>query len=174
MEVEKTQIDGVFLVKPKIWRDSRGYFLETWQEIRYRDAGITLPFVQDNQSMSCRGTLRGLHFQKEFPQGKLVSCPLGRVFDVACDIRINSRTYGKWFGVELNEDNMWQLWIAPGLAHGFCVLSDRAIFQYKCTDYYHPGDEGGIAWNDPFFAVSWPLDNPILSEKDAIAPYWKF
>lgn len=173
MQVEHTPIAGVTLVKPRVWRDARGYFVETWQKTRYADIGIDLPFVQDNQSLSGKDTLRGMHFQKHHPQGKLVFCPVGRGFDVACDIRRDSPTYGQCFGVELNEDNLWQLWIAPGLAHGFCVLSDKAIFQYKCTDFYHPGDEGGFAWNDPFFKIDWPIKDPILSEKDKNAPFWE-
>lgn len=173
MQVEKTAIAGVLLIKPRVWKDGRGYFVETWQKKRYSEAGIDLPFVQDNRSFSCRGTLRGLHFQKNYPQGKLVSCPYGEVFDVACDIRRNSPTYGKWVGVNLSQENQWQLWVSPGLAHGFTVLSETAIFEYKCTDYYHPGDEGGFAWNDPFFNIHWPVDEPVLSDKDRNSPLWE-
>ena len=173
MEIEKTSIDGVLLIKPKVWGDARGYFVETWQKERYEAAGIALPFVQDNHSMSRRGILRGLHYQKTRPQGKLVSVSLGRVFDVAVDIRKGSPTFGKWFGVELTQENQWQLWIAPGLAHGFVVVSEEAHFHYKCTDYYCPSDEAGIRWNDPDIAVAWPVDNPLLSAKDTVAPFFR-
>ena len=172
MEIESTPIEGVLLIKPKVWGDERGYFVETWQEERYRAAGIVGPFVQDNHSMSTRGILRGLHFQKKHPQGKLVSVSLGSVFDVAVDIRPDSPTFGKWFGAELTQQNQWQMWIAPGLAHGFAVTSDTAHFHYKCTDYYRPEDEGSVRWNDPAFNVRWPFENPILSAKDRVAPLW--
>ena len=173
MEVVSTPIAGVLLIKPKIWGDARGYFVETWQQERYTAAGINLPFVQDNHSMSTYGILRGLHFQKTRPQGKLVYVSLGKVFDVAVDIRPASPTFGQWYGVELTQENQWQLWIAPGLAHGFAVTSETAHFHYKCTDYYCPEDEGAIRWNDPTFNVRWPVANPRLSEKDAAAPFWK-
>ena len=173
MEIERTPIEGVLLIKPRIWGDARGYFVETWQKERYEAAGINLPFVQDNHSMSRRGILRGLHYQKTRPQGKLVSVSLGRVFDVAVDIRKGSPTFGKWFGAELTQENQWQMWIAPGLAHGFAVVSEEAHFHYKCTDYYCPGDEAGIRWNDPDIAVAWPVENPLLSEKDTTAPFFR-
>ncbi|MFC4677369.1 dTDP-4-dehydrorhamnose 3,5-epimerase [Desulfovibrio legallii] len=173
MEVVSTPIAGVLLIKPKIWGDARGYFVETWQQERYTAAGINLPFVQDNHSMSTYGILRGLHFQKTRPQGKLVYVSLGKVFDVAVDIRPASPTFGQWYGVELTQENQWQLWIAPGLAHGFAVTSETAHFHYKCTDYYCPEDEGAIRWNDPTFNVRWPVAKPRLSEKDAAAPFWK-
>ena len=172
MEVVSTPIAGVLLIKPKIWGDARGYFVETWQQERYTAAGINLPFVQDNHSMSTYGILRGLHFQKTRPQGKLVYVSLGKVFDVAVDIRPTSPTFGQWYGVELTQENQWQLWIAPGLAHGFAVTSETAHFHYKCTNYYCPEDEGAIRWNDPTFNVRWPVANPRLSEKDAAAGYW--
>ncbi len=172
MEVLTTPVQGVLLVKPKVWGDSRGCFVETWQKRRYEEAGIDLPFVQDNHSRSTRGVLRGLHFQKSHPQGKLVSVSLGSVFDVAVDIRPESPTFGKWFGVELTSENQWQLWVPPRLAHGFCVTSDLAHFHYKCTDYYDPSDEGSVRWNDPFFGVAWPVSDPVLSAKDRIAPLW--
>lgn len=172
MEVIQTPVRGVLLIKPKVWGDSRGYFVETWQKKRYEEAGISLPFVQDNHSKSSYGVLRGLHFQKTHPQGKLVSVSLGSVFDVAVDIRPDSPSFGKWFGVELTQENQWQLWLEPGLAHGFCVTSETAHFHYKCTDYYAPDDEGSILWNDPFFAVEWPVKNPLLSAKDTTAPSW--
>lgn len=173
MEFERTPIDGVVLVKPKVWRDSRGYFVETWQQQRYEEIGIALPFVQDNRSRSVKGTLRGLHFQKNFPQGKLVSVSRGSVFDVAVDIRKGSPTFGQWFGVELTEENQYQMWVSPGLAHGFCVTSEIADFSYKCTEYYHPEDDAGIRWNDPDIGVAWPIATPILSEKDKTAPLLK-
>lgn len=174
MEVIKTQIDGVLLVKPKIFGDVRGYFVETWQKQRYEECGIDLPFVQDNHSKSSKGILRGLHFQKNHPQGKLVMVSYGEVFDVAVDIRENSPTFGKWYGAILNQENQNQLWIPPGLAHGFVVLSDVAYFHYKCTDYYHPNDEGSIRWNDPELAIDWPIDfEPLLSDKDSKAPWFK-
>ena len=173
MEVEVTPIDGVLLIKPKVWRDARGYFVETWHRERYEALGITLPFVQDNHSRSTRGILRGLHFQRTFPQGKLVSVSSGSVFDVAVDIRKHSPTFGRWFGAELTGDNQHQMWVPPGLAHGFCVLSDVADFFYKCTETYHPEDEGSIRWDDPELAVAWPLMDPVLSAKDLAAPLFR-
>ncbi|MDO5531357.1 dTDP-4-dehydrorhamnose 3,5-epimerase [Sutterella sp.] len=176
MEFEKTPIDGVLLVKPKVFGDERGFFVETWREERYREIGIDLPFVQDNHSMSKKGTLRGLHFQKAHPQGKLVMVSLGEVFDVAVDIRPESPTFGKWFGAVLTAKNQHQLWIPPGLAHGFLVLSDIAHFHYKCTDIYYPEDQGGIRWNDETLAIDWPLAEGmevLASEKDVKAPSFK-
>ena len=174
MEVVKTPIEGVLLIKPQVFGDERGYFVETWQKERYEAAGINLPFVQDNHSKSTKGILRGLHFQKQHPQGKLVMVSLGEVFDVAVDIRKGSPTFGKWFGAILNQENQNQLWIPPGMAHGFVVLSDVAHFHYKCTDFYHPGDEGSIRWNDPTIAIDWPYkEEPVLPAKDQIAPFFK-
>ena len=174
MEVVKTPIEGVLLIKPQVFGDERGYFVETWQKERYEAAGINLTFVQDNHSKSTKGILRGLHFQKQHPQGKLVMVSLGEVFDVAVDIRKGSPTFGKWFGAILNQENQNQLWIPPGMAHGFVVLSDVAHFHYKCTDFYHPGDEGSIRWNDPTIAIDWPYkEEPVLSAKDQIAPFFK-
>lgn len=173
MEVIATPIQGVLLIKPKVWRDARGYFVETWQRQRYSEAGVNLPFVQDNRSRSVRGTLRGLHFQRTFPQGKLVSVSSGAVFDVAVDIRKGSPTFGQWYGAELTCENQHQLWIAPGLAHGFCVLSDSADFSYKCTELYHPEDEGSVRWNDPDLGIVWPVADPLVSAKDAAAPLFK-
>ena len=173
MEIVKTHIDGVLLIKPKVWGDPRGFFVETWQKDRYEAAGITHPFVQDNHSKSSFGILRGLHFQKKHPQGKLVSVSLGRVFDVAIDIRKESRTFGKWYSVELTQENQWQLWIEPGLAHGFVVTSDVAHFHYKCTEFYCPEDEGAIRWDDPEIAINWPILDPELSKKDREAPSFK-
>ena len=168
----QTLIEGVLLIKPKVWGDARGYFVETWQQQRYEAAGINLPFVQDNHSMSTRGILRGLHYQKTRPQGKLVYVSQGSVFDVAVDIRPGSATFGKWFGVELSQQNQWQLWAKPGLAHGFVVTSDTAHFHYKCTDYYCPEDEAAIRWNDPTIGIDWPVADPQLSAKDSVAPSW--
>ena len=170
MEIVATPIAGLLLIKPKVWRDARGFFVETWQQQRYHDAGIDVPFVQDNHSRSSYGILRGLHFQKRHPQGKLVSVFLGRVFDVAVDIRAGSPTFGQWYGAELTEENQHQLWVPPGCAHGYCVLSETASFYYKCTDYYHPEDEGSIRWDDPDLAITWPIAEPVLSAKDAAAP----
>lgn len=172
MDVVVTPIVGVLLIKPKVWGDARGYFVETWQKERYAAAGINWPFVQDNHSKSSCGILRGLHYQKTRPQGKLVSVSLGSVFDVAVDIRQNSPTFGSWYGVELTQENQWQLWIAPGLAHGFVVTSPFAHFHYKCTDFYCPEDEGSIRWNDPAIGITWPVSEPILSEKDCHAPFF--
>ncbi|WP_221800672.1 dTDP-4-dehydrorhamnose 3,5-epimerase [Oceanobacter mangrovi] len=175
MNVIKTAIDGVVIIEPKVFGDERGFFLETFQADRYRElAGIDLPFVQDNHSRSRKGVLRGLHFQKSRPQGKLVRVVRGEVFDVAVDIRPDSPTFGQWAGVYLSEENKTQFWVPPGLAHGFLVLSDVADFEYKCTDYYDPSDEGSLAWNDPDVAIDWPLDRLSgvelqLSAKDAEA-----
>ena len=175
MEVVKTPLEGLLMFKPRIFVDGRGYFAETWQEERYRDAGVRPPFVQDNLSKSYRGVIRGLHFQKQYPQGKLVMVSKGEVFDVAVDIRKGSLTFGKWFGTFLSEKNLNQLWIPPGFAHGFVVLSDEALLQYKCTDFYHPDDEGSIRWDDSEIAIQWPIDfEPIVSAKDAQAPAFSF
>lgn len=170
MEVKETPIQGVLLIKPKVFRDERGYFLETWQKERYEDLGISHPFVQDNYSKSTKGILRGLHYQKKHPQGKLIRVPVGEIFDVVVDIRKDSLTFGKWYGTLLSEDNQCQLWIPPGLAHGFVVLSEIAHCHYKCTDYYHPEDEGIIRWDDPILNIQWPVSGPQLSEKDSRAP----
>lgn len=173
MEVVKTSLEGVLLLKPKVFGDERGYFLETWQQKRYEEIGINLPFVQDNHSRSTKGILRGLHFQKQHPQGKLVMVSLGEVFDVAVDIRPGSPTFGKWYGVILSQENQYQVWIPPGFAHGFLVLSDEAHFHYKCTDFYQSGDEGSIRWNDPQIGIEWPCEGlPLLSSKDEVAPYF--
>ena len=167
--VTPCDIEGLYVIKPTVFKDERGYFVETYNQNDMKEAGLDMVFVQDNQSMSTRGVLRGLHFQKQFPQGKLVRVVRGKVFDVAVDLRSDSKTYGKWFGVELSAENMKQFYIPEGFAHGFLVLSDEAEFCYKCTDFYHPGDEGGLAWNDPEIGVEWPLEEGvdlIISEKD--------
>ena len=170
MKVVETALPGVLIIEPKAFGDHRGFFLETFQVERYREAGITLPFVQDNHSRSQRGVLRGLHFQKTRPQGKLVSVSRGAVYDVAVDIDPASATYGRSVGVELNDDTHRQMWIPPGYAHGFCVLSEVADFQYKCTDFYFPADEGGLLWNDPDVGIPWPITEPQLSAKDIDNP----
>jgi len=167
MKITETQLAGVLIIEPKVFSDSRGFFKETFQAERYREAGIEHTFVQDNYSRSQKGVLRGLHFQITKPQGKLVTCPKGAVFDVAVDIDPESTTYGQYVGVELTEDNHKQLWIPPGYAHGFCVLSVTADFHYKCTDYFDPSDEGGVIWSDPDLAINWPLKDPTISEKDS-------
>jgi dTDP-4-dehydrorhamnose 3,5-epimerase len=170
MNVIQTQLPGVLIIEPKVFGDERGFFVECYQEPRYRDAGIELPFVQDNHSRSQYGVLRGLHFQRNRPQGKLVRVTRGAVYDVAVDIDPESATCGEYVGVELTADNHLQLWIPPGYAHGFCVLSDVADFQYKCTDLYFPEEEGGLIWNDPDVNIPWPLETPKLSEKDLRNP----
>jgi len=158
IKVEKNVggIEGLCIIEPAVHGDARGYFMETYNKKDMEEAGLTMDFVQDNQSSSVKGVLRGLHFQKEFPQGKLVRVVKGSVFDVAVDLRKESQTYGQWFGVELTEENKKQFYIPQGFAHGFLVLSDLAEFCYKCTDFYHPGDEGGLAWNDPQIGIEWP------------------
>ncbi len=155
LTITKCLIDGLCIIEPAVFGDDRGYFTETYNQKDMQDAGLNMVFVQDNQSMSKKGVLRGLHFQKQFPQGKLVRVIDGAVFDVAVDLRENSETYGKWFGVELTAENKKQFYIPEGFAHGFLVLSETATFCYKCTDFYHPGDEGGLAWNDPTIGIDW-------------------
>ena len=156
IKVSKCPIEGLYIIVPAVHGDSRGYFMETYNQNDMHEAGLDMVFVQDNQSMSTKGVLRGLHFQKEYPQGKLVRVIKGKVFDVAVDLRAGSSTYGKWYGVELTEENKKQFYIPEGFAHGFLVLSDMAEFCYKVTDFYHPGDEGGLAWNDPEIGIQWP------------------
>jgi|TARA_B110000014_G_C19867565_1_gene449240 dTDP-4-dehydrorhamnose 3,5-epimerase len=167
VNIVQTSLQGCLIIEPKVFGDKRGFFLETFHTSRYAElAGISLSFVQDNYSRSSKKVLRGLHFQKTKLQGKLVSVVRGEVYDVAVDIRKGSSTFGQWVGVILSEENKKQLWVPPGFAHGFVVLSEVADFQYKCTDYYDPSDEGSILWNDPDLAISWPVENPILSDKD--------
>ena len=170
MKVIETALAGVLIIEPKVFGDQRGFFLESFQTDRYREAGIELPFVQDNHSRSQRGVLRGLHFQRTRPQGKLVSVSRGSVYDVAVDINPDSPTCGQFVGVELNDENHRQIWVPPGYAHGFCVLSEVADFQYKCTDLYYPEDEGGLIWNDPEVNIPWPIESPKLSAKDQCNP----
>ena len=167
MQFLKTEIPGVFIIEPGVFEDSRGFFIETYERNRYADAGIAEEFVQDNLSRSCCGTLRGLHYQRQHPQGKLVQVFRGEIFDVAVDLRRNSSQFGKWVGVKLSESNHRQFYVPEGFAHGFCVLSETADVFYKCTDFYHPEHERTLLWNDPDVNIQWPLQaEPILSEKD--------
>lgn len=169
IKVTPCDIEGLYIIEPSVFGDERGYFMETYNQNDFKEAGLDMVFVQDNQSMSVKGVLRGLHFQKQYPQGKLVRVVRGRVFDVAVDLRSSSRTYGKWFGVELTAENKKQFYIPEGFAHGFLVLSDEAEFCYKCTDFYRPGDEGGMAWDDAEIGIEWPIEDGmklIISEKD--------
>jgi dTDP-4-dehydrorhamnose 3,5-epimerase len=170
MKVTETSLEGVLLIEPRVFADDRGCFTEMFQAARYLGAGIGGPFVQDNFSRSIKGTLRGLHFQEPHPQGKLVQVLRGAVFDVAVDIRRGSPNFGKWFGIELSDADFKQLWIPPGFAHGFCVLSDGADFVYKCTAPYVPEADRGLCWNDPDIDIRWPISEPLLSPKDARAP----
>ena len=170
MMLTETKLGGVLIIEQNVFSDSRGFFKETFQVDRYRKAGVEYDFVQDNYSRSQKGVLRGLHFQIKKPQGKLVSCTKGAVFDVVVDIDPASSTYSQYVGVELTEKNHKQLWVPPGYAHGFCVLSEVADFQYKCTDYFDPADEGGIIWSDPNVAIEWPVSKPRLSRKDMNLP----
>ncbi len=173
MIVKKTKLNDCKIINPQVFKDNRGFFLETFQADRYKNlAGIDLPFVQDNHSRSSKGVLRGLHFQKKQPQGKLVRVVVGEIFDVALDIRKESNTYGIWESFILSEENKTQLWLPPGFAHGFLVLSDFAEIEYKCTDYYNPSDQKSILWNDPDLNIKWPINDPILSDKDAIGEKW--
>ena len=170
MKISHSKLKGCVIIEPRVFGDERGFFLETFQAVRYeQEAGIDLPFVQDNHSRSARGVLRGLHFQKTKPQGKLVRVVRGEVYDVAVDIRKGSATFGEWEGVILSEDNKKQFWVPPGFAHGFVVLSDIADFEYKCTDFYDSTDEGSILWSDQDLGIQWPVQNPIVSAKDALA-----
>jgi dTDP-4-dehydrorhamnose 3,5-epimerase len=170
LKIIQTKLKDCFIIQPKVHIDERGFFLETFHAERYyRLAGIKLPFVQDNHSQSSKGVLRGLHFQKTKPQGKLVRVVKGQVYDVALDIRKDSPSFGLWEGVILSEENKNQLWVPPGFAHGFLVLSEMADLEYKCTDYYDSSDEGSVLWSDADLQIPWPLDNPILSDKDSVA-----
>jgi dTDP-4-dehydrorhamnose 3,5-epimerase len=170
MKIIQTAIPEVIVLEPPIFTDSRGYFLETYQQKKYAEFGIEKTFVQDNQSCSTKHVLRGLHFQLRYPQAKLVRVTQGTVFDVAVDIRRDSPTFGKWHGEILSAENRKQMYIPENFAHGFCVLSDRAEFLYKCTDFYVPGDEGGLIWNDPQIDIKWPISDPILALKDSQLP----
>ncbi len=171
IKVTSCEIKGLYVIEPKVFGDERGYFVETYNKQEFSEFGLDMEFVQDNQSMSRKGVLRGLHFQKKFPQGKLVRVLSGEVFDVAVDIRKGSETYGKWFGVVLSDENKKQFYVPEGFAHGYLVLSETAVFAYKCTEFYHPEDEGGIQWDDPDIGIEWPLEEGmqvILSEKDKV------
>jgi dTDP-4-dehydrorhamnose 3,5-epimerase len=167
MRLVPTDLPGIVVIEPKVFGDDRGYFVETWQHARYRDAGLPASFVQDNLSLSTRGVLRGLHFQNPKSQGKLVTVLQGEVYDVAVDIRVGSPTFGRWVGVVLSGESKRQIYIPPGFAHGFCVTSETALFTYKCTDLYAPEAEHGVSWNDPDLDIRWPIEQPTLSSKDS-------
>lgn len=167
MEISESSLKGVFVIKPKVFEDPRGYFFESYNQKLFKEAGLDLDFVQDNQSLSQKGVLRGLHFQNNpHAQGKLVRVITGAVFDVAVDIRKSSPTYGKWFGLELTAENKWMMYIPEGFAHGFATLKDNTIFSYKCTNFYNKAAEDCLLWNDPDIGINWGLDQPLLSEKD--------
>jgi dTDP-4-dehydrorhamnose 3,5-epimerase len=172
IKILETRLPGVLIVEPKVFRDDRGFFLESYNAARYAEAGLPASFVQDNLSLSRRGVLRGLHYQHPAAQGKLVSVLRGEVYDVAVDIRRGSPTFGRWTGAVLSAANLRQMYVPPGFAHGFLVLSDEALFSYKCTEFYRPADEGSVLWNDPDLAIDWPLGgaSPLLAPKDAAAP----
>ena len=170
MKVVEAMLPGVLVFEPRVFEDERGFFFESFHEAHYKEAGVKKRFVQDNHSYSIKGTLRGLHYQLNYPQGKLVRVILGEVFDVAVDIRRGSPTFGQWFGVYLSADNKRQMYIPEGFAHGFCVVSEAVEFLYKCTDIYVPSDNHGIIWNDPDIGISWPISEPLLSNKDAVLP----
>jgi len=171
MNVIPTSIDGVIIVSPQVFKDNRGYFLETYQKKRYAAVQIHSTFVQDNLSFSKKNTLRGLHYQIQHPQAKLVQVISGEIFDVAVDLRPGSKTYGKWTGHYLSDVNNHQLFVPEGFAHGFCVISETAYFSYKCSDFYYPNDEGGIHWSDPAIGIQWPLENAVISDKDNRLPF---
>ena len=174
MELVKTSIDGLLIIRPDVFKDERGYFFESYNKERFAKAGLNMDFVQDNESKSDKGVLRGLHFQKPpYAQGKLVRVIKGSVMDVAVDLRKDSPTYGKWESVVLTEENKLQFWIPEGFAHGFVALEDNTIFNYKCTNVYNKESEGSILWNDPDININWNIDNPTLSEKDKISPLFK-
>jgi len=170
LKATETSLPGVLLLEPTAYSDARGFFMETYQAARFRELGITEPFLQDNHSRSARGVLRGLHYQEPQPQGKLVRCTRGALFDVAVDIRVGSPHFARWFGVELSEENRLMLWVPPGFAHGFCALSEVADLVYKCTTLYDGSADRSIAWDDPDIGIAWPLSSPLLSPKDAAAP----
>ena len=174
MEIIKTSIDGLLIIKPDVFKDDRGYFFESYNKERLAKEGLTMDFVQDNESKSAKGVLRGLHFQKPpYAQGKLVRVVKGSVMDVAVDLRKDSPTYGKWESVVLNEENKLQFWIPEGFAHGFVTLEDDTIFAYKCTNVYNKESEGSLLWNDPDINIDWNIENPLLSEKDKTSPLFK-
>ena len=170
MRVVATQIPDVLIIEPDVLRDARGYFLETYHAEKYRDVGVQGPFLQDNHSLSVARTLRGLHLQARRPQGKLIRVVEGEIFDVAVDVRRGSPSFGRWVGHTLSSENFRQCWVPPGFAHGFCVLSPSAHVEYKCTEVYDPAGELGIAWNDPTLAIVWPVERPIVSQRDQRSP----
>lgn len=170
MRVLQTTLPGVMIIEPTVYRDERGFFLETWHAGKYAEHGVEVSFVQDNHSRSRRDTLRGLHFQRTRPQGKLVRVVQGEIFDVAADVDPSSPTYGEWVGVSLSSEDFRQIYVPPGYAHGFCVVSAVAEVEYKCTDFYDPGDEGGVMWNDPVLNIQWPTTAPVLSIRDQQHP----
>jgi dTDP-4-dehydrorhamnose 3,5-epimerase len=166
MKFVKTELPGVVVIEPRVFEDPRGFFMETFHSARFREAGLPETFVQDNHSRSVARTLRGLHYQIEHPQGKLVRCIRGEIFDVAVDLRLDSPAFGRWFGTRLDASNRRQMYVPPGVAHGFCILSEVAEVVYKCTDLYYPQHERALIWNDPQVAVAWPISEPLLSDKD--------
>ena len=174
MQIVKTKLPDLYIIKPSVFEDTRGYFFESYNKEAFLRNGIDQNFVQDNESKSAKGVLRGLHFQKPpFAQGKLVRVMHGAVLDVAVDLRKNSPTYGHWASVELNHDNKWMYWVPPGFAHGFVTLEEDTVFFYKCTNVYNKESEGSILWNDPDLNIDWKIDNPTLSEKDIVSPLFK-
>ncbi len=173
MKVLNTSLSGVLIIEPRAFEDKRGFFMETYHQKRYIEVGLDLPFVQDNLSHSIRGTLRGLHYQLKHPQAKLIQVIKGAVFDVAVDIRQGSPSFGQWTCVHLSDENKLQLYVPEGFAHGFCTLSDTAIVMYKCSDFYDPDSEGGVLWSDPDLGIDWPMDDPLLSDKDNKYPCLK-
>ncbi|EPJ0730294.1 dTDP-4-dehydrorhamnose 3,5-epimerase [Morganella sp. B601] len=173
MDIIESKLKGCMIIEPTIYYDERGFFYESYQQEKYKKIGIKETFIQDNRSRSSKNVLRGLHFQKQYPQGKLVTVTMGKVLDIAVDLRPNSPTFGEYESVILTDENKLQFYVPPGFAHGFCVLSDIADFAYKCTDYYVPTDECGIRWDDPTIGIKWPINNPVLSEKDLKQPFLK-
>jgi dTDP-4-dehydrorhamnose 3,5-epimerase len=173
MKITATPLNGFHVIEPRCFQDERGFFLETYQEVRYREAGITDVFVQDNQSRSIKGVLRGMHFQVKHPQAQIVTVMRGRIFDVGVDLRSDSPTFGQWYGVELSDVGPRQIYLAPGFAHGFCVLSEWADLHYKVSRNYDAHDEGGVFWNDPDLSIQWPLAEPAVNSRDAIYPHLK-
>ena len=171
MIIEETNLDGILLIKPIIHQDNRGYFFESFRDEYFKNIGLSGKFTQDNQTKSNKGTLRGLHYQLNYPQGKLVRVSLGEVYDVAVDIRLNSPTFGQYYGNILSDHNHFQMYVPPGFAHGYIVISEVAIFQYKCTEVYHPEDEFGIRWDDPKLSIDWKITNPIISNRDKKLPF---
>ena len=169
--MDKTHLEGLLLIKPNVYKDKRGYFYENYRDELFEANGLPTNYRQDNQTKSVKGTLRGLHYQMKYPQGKLVRVSLGMVYDVAVDLRKTSPTFGQYFGLNLTDKDHIQMYIPPGFAHGFCVLSDQAIFQYKCTEIYHPEDEYGIRWDDSQISINWSITDPVISERDLKLPF---